>query len=82
MKKLSKAQQEVIDLMRDGWQLGLYGGMHSDCRLQKGGCGKGGPTRPIRRATAVALLAADLIKLDRHDCNGRYYSAKQPKEQS
>ena len=55
--KLSKTQQEVINKMKDGWELGRTTmGLYSPrCWLQKGGLGKGGPTIDVSWATVKAL---------------------------
>lgn len=61
--KLSKLQQEVIDLMKNGWHYG-----HSvsiwDCSdwLQKGELGHGGETKRINKNTFRSLLSRKLIK--------------------
>lgn len=55
MKKLSKAQQAVLDLMNDGWELGWGLDFHGRCWIQKGGVGFGGESKDISSATAYAL---------------------------
>ena len=61
--KLSKAQQEVVDLMREGWELGVSTDFTGRCWLQKGGCGKGGETKDVRSTTVGALREAGVIKI-------------------
>jgi len=60
--KLSKTQQEVIDLMKNDWELGtsMSGEHHS--WLQKGGLGKGGESKTVSSATVHALYRKGLIK--------------------
>jgi len=64
--KLSRAQQDVIDHMRDGWELAqsLPTGR---VWLQKGGWGSGGEGKPVLPSTAVALMDRKLIELNRSD---------------
>ena len=62
IKKLSKPQQEVIDLMRDGWELGTSMIMDSRSWLQKGGCGRGGDTKEVNASTKHALYVRGLIE--------------------
>lgn len=57
--KLSKNQQKVIDLMKEGWELGSG---YSGAWVQKGGLGKCGETVRISMATLSALLRKDLVK--------------------
>jgi hypothetical protein len=60
--KLTKAQQEVIDLMRQGWELGVSTTADGRWWLQKGGLGRGGETNNVNANTAHALLRAGLIR--------------------
>jgi len=59
--KLSPAQQTVIDLMSDGWQLGRDMGFQGTCWLQQGGVGRGGKTKPVSSATLMALYREGII---------------------
>ena len=74
--KLSKIQQEVIDLMRDGWELGQSKGFHESTWLQQGGCGKGGPTKKISSATLTALYDRGLIVKNEHKYPRTTYKLK------
>lgn len=56
MRKLTPQQQEVLDYMNDGWELGIDTGPGGSCRLQKGGIGEGGET--------ITVLPSTLYKLD------------------
>ena len=62
MKKMTKAQQEVIAMMRDGWELGVSTSFDGRCWLQKGGCGLGGETKSVNVRTVSALRKAGLIE--------------------
>ena len=67
MAKLSKAQQDVIDKMRDGWQLGRNTSISyaTPCWIQEGGIGYGGKTQNVSRSTFRALWNKGLIKRDK-----------------
>lgn len=60
--KLSKAQQEILDLMNNGWELGKYGGLEPKYSIQKGGLGRGGESKIINYRTILALYKKGLIK--------------------
>lgn len=62
--KLSQRQQEVIDLMKQGWELGLSSGWHTWCSIQQGGQGKGGESRNININTLNSLQEKKLIEFD------------------
>lgn len=63
MSKLSPNMQRVIDLMRDGWELGAS--IHHLGRrriwLQKGGISKGGESEGVSAHTFEALLNRGVI---------------------
>jgi hypothetical protein len=61
--KLSKAQKEIVDLMKDGWELGHSRGMHTRTWIQKGGVGRGGDTKSISVSTFHILLDKKLVEL-------------------
>lgn len=61
--KLTKAQQEIIDLLKNGWELGISAGFNARCWIQKGGIGRGGESKDIRHSTYTALRKAKAIKL-------------------
>lgn len=63
MKKMTKAQQEVIAMMCDGWELGVSTALYGRCWLQKGGCGKGGETKSVNRKTVAALRESGMIEI-------------------
>ena len=42
---IGKRQQEILQLMLDGWELGQSLNLHSSFWLQKGGLGKGGEAK-------------------------------------
>ena len=60
--KLSKVQQNVLDKMRDGWELGMSHSFGVNCWLQKDGIGKGGESEDIRYSTLSVLFQKKLIK--------------------
>ena len=62
MKKLSPAQQRVLDLMAEGWELGLSHGPYPRTWLQKGGVGRGGLTEGVGSSTYIALYTKGLIR--------------------
>ena len=58
---LSKTQAEVVELIRQGWELGVSYGFEHHAWLQKDGIGKGGPTKRISGATVHALWKKKVI---------------------
>ncbi|KKL04120.1 hypothetical protein LCGC14_2619280 [marine sediment metagenome] len=72
--RLSKTQMEVVNLMREGWELGV-GCAFGDYRswLQKGGIGKGGPTKHISGATTHALWKKKVIIISKDEFPTRIY---------
>lgn len=60
--KLSKAQQELLNLMNSGWELGRYGGAEPRYSIQEGGLGRGGKAKTVNIKTVWALLDRRLIK--------------------
>lgn len=63
LMKLSKRQQEVLDAMVKGWEMGHNGGINSRVWLQRNGCGRGGPTMAVNLSTFYALYQRKLIKV-------------------
>lgn len=61
MKKLSKAQQKIIDLLNSGWEIGWMLDSSDRCWIQKGGAGRGGESRNVNISTARALREAGNI---------------------
>jgi hypothetical protein len=60
--KLTKAQQETLDLLRNGWELGVHESLGSvRIRIQHGGVGRGGEVRRVTKSVFDALLAAGRI---------------------
>ena len=62
--KVNAKQQDVLDKMANGWQLGYPTGVYSPgwYDLQKGGQGRGGETMRIHGNTITALEKRGLIK--------------------
>lgn len=58
--KLSEKQKMVIQLMRDGWQLG-FDRLSNRSWLQKNGLGRGGETAEVKRSTLQSLRKHELI---------------------
>ena len=67
MANLSKPQAQVIEMMKQGWELGesLSISISSGPRLQEGGIGSGGATCSVASSTVGALLARKLIRRNR-----------------
>lgn len=59
--KLSKTQQDVVDLMKNGWELGSTMTFEGGCWLQENGCGRGGNTERVSNSTVHALLNKGII---------------------
>lgn len=55
MRKLTPTQQEVMDLIGQGWELGSSLTIDGRCYLQKGGLGKGGETKNVSSSTVRTL---------------------------
>jgi len=64
-KKLSPAMQNVVDMMRDGWQLGKNGTFDGRWWLQKGGVGRGDKIEKVTAGTAYALYSRKVIEVDK-----------------
>lgn len=62
-KKLSKTQQEVVNLMRSGWELSASMTFDRRTWLQKGGTGRGGEMKRVSGATLHALWKAKVLKV-------------------
>ncbi len=60
--KLTASQQRVVDLMGEGWALGISAGIGSRAWLQWGGLGRGGTTENVRITTFHALYSKGVIK--------------------
>ncbi len=60
--KLTEKQQQVIDLMQDGWQLGRDNHNNGRSWLQKNGIGRGGESIDVSRSTVNSLEKKGLIK--------------------
>ena len=75
--KLSVLQQKVIDLMNEGWELGLTQGFCPRAWLQKNGLGKGGETLNISVATLYSLERNKLIVSQGYSYPTRTYKLKE-----
>lgn len=63
MVKLSKTQQDVVDKMQSGWELGVSMGSETRCWLQKGRLGRGGETKTVHYNTFWSLWNKEIIVL-------------------
>jgi hypothetical protein len=61
MDKLSTAQEKVITLMSEKYELCVYSGFLSSVKLQHGGMGKGGETVDVKYATKNSLQKKGFI---------------------
>ncbi len=55
MRKLTTTQQEVIDLIKQGWELGNDLSINGRSWIQKGGLGKGGESKDVSSSTVRTL---------------------------
>ena len=55
MRKLTANQQEVIDLIKQGWELGSSISINGKCWIQKGGLGRGGESKMVSNSTVRIL---------------------------
>lgn len=69
--KISKTQQDIIDKMTNGWELGLSMGLSGGFWIQQGGLGKGGTSQTVSRGTIRALLNKKLVVFDKWDYPAR-----------
>lgn len=61
--RLSKAQAEVVRLMRSGWELGkTRHNLNVRVWMQKGGLGYGGPAKDIAFSTFWVLLKKKIVE--------------------
>ena len=65
--KLSPNQQRILDLMANGWELGLETTIYGQYSIQKGGIGKGGESFPVNGNTAQALFERRQMDILRHN---------------
>jgi len=64
MRKLSARQQRVVQLLKEGWELGVdtsWGLTY--CQLQQGGIGHGGKTEEVHLSTWKALRKHGIIEV-------------------
>lgn len=53
--KLSKTQEEVVSLMKEGWEMGHSMTMDGNTWIQKNGVGRGGECKTVYANTYAAL---------------------------
>jgi hypothetical protein len=61
-RPLSKTQRDVIDLMKNGWQLATNGGIDGGAWIQKGGAGRGGESKTVNMQTVHGLYLRGVIR--------------------
>jgi len=61
--KLTPKQQRVVDLMKQGYELGFSQGLWPRAWLQFGGVGRGGKAEDVHLSTFFALLKHKLIAI-------------------
>ena len=62
MSSLTKNQQEIVDRIKAGWELGSTGGMGSSWWMQETGLGKGGRSIELNARTCQSLIDKKVIK--------------------
>ena len=75
MKRGSKypSQAEIVDLMRNGWELGTTDGINSRAWMQEGGLGRGGQAKEVHGNTFYSLLRNRVIRrTGSHGIGSRY----------
>lgn len=75
--KPTQYQQDILDKMRNGWELGQDHGISGRCRIQQGGLGKGRKTEDVRFTTVASLLDKGFIELAEYSCPTIRYRLKQ-----
>ena len=76
MTKPTPKQQRVLDMMAEGWELGLYGGLNPSAILQKRGIGKGGAVESVHLGTFVALRRHGKIQCKKQGSPVSIYEVK------
>ena len=71
--KVNKAQQHILDLMGDGWELGESFGCDYYGRIQRDGLGRGGEVITVSISTIRALEKRGLIKVKTADLRTRVF---------
>ena len=64
--KLSKAQQRIVDYMKNGYELGHMSDINGRYWLQKPGLGRGGDSIDVNRASIHALINKGIICWGKH----------------
>ncbi len=59
--ELSPKQKEIVDLMRNGWELGSSMSLNGGDWIQKGGLGRGGESKNVNANTSYALYKKGVI---------------------
>jgi hypothetical protein len=76
--KLTKHQQETLDLLNSGWELGVSSSLTGgNVWLQENGVGKGGATKKVRRSVYEALReGGHIVRIGEHTPTYIYGAAK------
>ncbi len=61
-RKLSPKQAEIVELLRNGWELGVVSGYDTWAYVQKGKCGHGGEAKRCSISTYHALAKRGLLE--------------------
>ncbi len=61
-KKLTPVQESVVELMKEGWALGVRSGVSSRVWLQDGELGHGGQTQRVHENTFNSLYRKGIIR--------------------
>lgn len=64
--KLSERQQEVVNLLKEGWELAYCSGYSDMVLFQKNGIGKGGESKNVNKNTLNSLYLKGIIVIDKH----------------
>ena len=79
MRKLTPLQQEVIDLIGQGWELGSSLGIDGRCWIQKSGLGKGGESKNVSSSTVRTLEYLGYIERGESHFPTLHYKLKEDK---
>lgn len=70
---ITRVQQEIIELMKNGWQLASHRSWTDWCSIQKGKQGYGGESKKVSIATIFSLLKKKVIEIDKAEPSTTYY---------
>ena len=64
--KLLKRQQEVVDFLKEGWELAYCSGYSDFILFQKDGIGNGGESKKVNKNTLNSLYLKGIIVIDKN----------------